>query len=192
MTVPTHSMVLRGNWSFGWALDWHTVPNPSFPGGYGRTPLGELLYRLKYGHDTQALDDIVDAVVAHAKTLIVLPRLDGIIPVPPSDTDRPFQPVEEIVYRVGALLNLPVLSTALVKDRPTPALKDISDPDQRTHELQGAFHADPSQLHGKWLLLIDDIYRSGATLNEVTHCLVQEGGAARVYVLALTRTRTLR
>jgi predicted amidophosphoribosyltransferase len=44
-------------------------------------------------------------------------------------------------------------------------------------------------LKGKGVLLVDDLYRSGATANAVTLALLS-GGAARVYFLAATRTRS--
>jgi len=47
-------------------------------------------------------------------------------------------------------------------------------------------------LSGKEVLVLDDLYRSGATMSAVAHALRSEGSAANVYVLALTRTRRRR
>jgi predicted amidophosphoribosyltransferase len=81
------------------------------------------------------------------------------------------------------------LPEAVRKIRKTPGLKDIRDVDERRELLDGAFKANPVHLEGKGVMLIDDLYRSGATANAVTLALLA-AGAARVYYLAATRTRT--
>lgn len=42
----------------------------------------------------------------------------------------------------------------------------------------------------KRVLLFDDLYRSGSTLNAITDVLLQAGQATSVSVLTLTRTRS--
>ena len=48
------------------------------------------------------------------------------------------------------------------------------------------------KLNGKKILLIDDLYRSGATLTIATDILLNIGKAKSVSVLALTKTRSNR
>jgi competence protein ComFC len=71
-------------------------------------------------------------------------------------------------------------------------LKNVFDFDERSRLLDGAFEIDHSVANGKTVLLFDDLYRSGATLNAVTGLLYDQGGAQDVVALALTRTRSLR
>ena len=75
------------------------------------------------------------------------------------------------------------------KTKKTPGLKDVHDPEERRELLDGAFEVDATQVKGKGILLIDDLYRSGTTANAVTVALFA-AGAARVYFLAATRTRS--
>jgi predicted amidophosphoribosyltransferase len=42
------------------------------------------------------------------------------------------------------------------------------------------------------IILFDDLYRSGETLGEITRTLMSKGKIDRVYVLTITRTRSLR
>lgn len=57
---------------------------------------------------------------------------------------------------------------------------------QKRANVAGAF-AVRGDVRGKRLLVLDDLYDSGATLEEVTRVL-RRAGAARLCVLTLTRT----
>lgn len=119
---------------------------------------------------------------------IALSRVDLIVPMPPS-TARTVQPVAQVALALAKKLKRPVMVDALKKKRQTPGLKGIQDAEKRRELLDGAFEAAQLQVKGKGVLLIDDLYRSGATANAVTLALIA-AGAARVYFLAATRTRS--
>lgn len=78
---------------------------------------------------------------------------------------------------------------AIAKVRDTPELKDVFDYRERIKRLEGAFQIDPHAVSGKRILLVDDLYRSGATASVVAQALLA-GGAATVHMLAMTKTRT--
>ena len=60
---------------------------------------------------------------------------------------------------------------------------------QRLKLLEGAFRVDDAAVAGKRVLLVDDLYRSGATATAVTQVLLA-GRAAAVLMLAMTKTRS--
>jgi competence protein ComFC len=187
---------VQGAWRRGWALDVHTTSSDFL--GYDenghaqfdtkRSPLGELVYQLKYrGQRTEAqIADVMAAFVGSNPGRAE--KIDVIIPVPPS-TPRSVQPVVLIAKELGKKLQKPVLADAVRKSRETPGLKNVQDPEERRELLDGAFGADETQVSGKGVLLVDDLYRSGATANAVTIAL-KIAGASRVYFLAATRTRS--
>jgi predicted amidophosphoribosyltransferase len=115
-----------------------------------------------------------------------------IIPIPPSDTTREFQPVYEVVSHIGRICGIPVDYQLLKKLKPTSQLKEITDPQTRKEVLTGAFSIQNNSLAGKNVLLFDDLYRSGETLNAVCDVIINQGKAASVYVLTITKTRTKR
>ena len=78
---------------------------------------------------------------------------------------------------------------AVLKTRETPGLKGVKDPEERRELLDGAVTVDQAKVKGQGVLLVDDLYRSGATANAVSVALLS-AGAARVYFLAATRTRS--
>lgn len=184
---------IEGNWDIGYALDLH-VKSSEFLGydEFGhpqydtkRTDLGELIYKLKYGQDKTVLDDIIHII----SKSFTFKSIDAIIPVPPSKTSRTFQPVAEIAKRLGSVLSIPVLSDAILKIKNTPELKNMATFEEKYSILKDAFDIkDVASIRGKTILLLDDLYRSGATLTAITEML-KKYGAFKVKVLTLTKTR---
>ena len=80
----------------------------------------------------------------------------------------------------------------MVKVKKTKFLKDIENTESRKTQLKGAFKVRDNRFAGKYILLFDDLFRSGETLNEITNVLVKEGKVSRVFVLTITKTRTKR
>lgn len=186
---------IQGPWTGGWALDWHTVSSTPRPDGSFdtvRTELGEALYRLKYRSRREYIEPLADAAAEFVRRLWVLPRLRGLVPVPPSVRNRPFQPVLEVARAIGARTGLTVADEYLLKVKQTPSLKDIDDVAARHEQLAGAFRVADERYAGRSILLFDDLFRSGETLAEVCRTLAREGRVERIYVLTLTRTRSRR
>jgi predicted amidophosphoribosyltransferase len=93
---------------------------------------------------------------------------------------------------LGRRLGIPVCSECLVKAKELPELKNVFDRKERRRLLDGAYHVAAAAVEGKEVLVFDDLYRSGATMNAVVHALATQGTVAKIYVLALTRTRRRR
>jgi predicted amidophosphoribosyltransferase len=118
--------------------------------------------------------------------------LDLIVAVPPSRLDRPVLPSIAVAEGVAEHLQIPVCSDCVMKVKETPELKNLRDRQERLKALEGAYRASQADLSGKRILLIDDLYRSGATLGAVTNALYNSGQAEEVYAVTLTKTRRLR
>jgi phosphoribosylpyrophosphate synthetase len=177
----SHPRPLTGPWNIGWALDFHS----RFSGAdWDRSQIGELAFRLKYRQDQTALPDLVKHLLAFCADHPVLTDVDALVPVPPS-TPRAFDPVGALADALGTCLGRPV-RRVLTKTRRTAPQKEMRTAVQKKANVAGAF-ALQSQVQNERLLVLDDLYDSGATLEEVTRVL-RQGGAARVYVLTLTRT----
>ncbi|HUS69914.1 MAG TPA: hypothetical protein VM075_03960 [Anaerolineae bacterium] len=192
--VPdTSAREVSGTWDRGWVLDLHTLSSVPLPdGGFDTvyTEVGELLYRLKYKQDRGAVRPIAAAAVRFLAVRGVVSSFESIIPVPPSQLDRPFQPVAELALSIGHLLDKPVCLDYLRKVRHTPPLKGLDHGESRKALLAGAFSVADARFAGKPILLVDDLLRSGETLTEITHVLRTQGRVSRVYVLVITKTRT--
>ncbi|MGB8226039.1 MAG: phosphoribosyltransferase family protein [Sedimentisphaerales bacterium] len=184
---------IEGRWDVGYALDLH-IESSDFLGydEFGhpkydttRTELGELVYKFKYGHDKTVLDAIIRII----RNSFTFKSIDVIIPVPPSKTSRTFQPVVEIAKRLGKVLGIQVLTDAVLKVKNTPELKNMSTFQEKYDILKDAFKIGNGTIKNKTILLLDDLYRSGATLTAITDLLYKKGGVSNVKVLTLTKTR---
>jgi predicted amidophosphoribosyltransferase len=192
--VEIHPQKIDGHWRSGIALDLHTTSStPIGPNELGhmqfdtvRPPIAQLLYQLKYRGDQTAVLSIVETATAflapHRQ------QFDLMIPVPPS-TPRTIQPVIILVNGIGAAVGLPVLD-CIRTTRPTTQLKGVTDPEERRKLLDGLYAVDATHTTGKNILLFDDLFRSGSTMNAITDVLLNQGKAASVSVLTITKTRS--
>lgn len=71
-----------------------------------------------------------------------------------------------------------------------PQLKDVFDYDERWRLLDGLHEVQKPKVEDRKVLLFDDLFRSGATMNAITSALYDQGLAREVYALTLTRTRS--
>ena len=182
-----------GAWSEGFALDVHVVSSkPQGHNDFGhmefdsrRSELGECLYRLKYRSDLTAVEAIVNAAAGFFDDWN--PSSDVIVPVPPSNR-RGLHPVIVLAEALGERLGLP-LADCVERTRNIPQLKNVQNRKERLRLLADLHAIETGVLKGKKVLLFDDLYRSGATMNAVAEVLYKQGKAADVVTLAVTRTR---
>jgi len=181
---------VAGPWSAGYTLAWHTVSS-TFLGYDGDrkvfdntyTPLGELVFQFKYRGGPHS--SIVDTA-AHFVNSRWLGVIDAVT-YPPFSIRRASQPTRTIAAEIAARLGVRLLDSAVTKPTPTPPIKNVSK-DQRPEMLRIAIQPGPDSVQGVRLLLVDDLWQTGATMIRVAEVLGQ-AGAADVKVLVMTRTK---
>ncbi|MBQ3167476.1 hypothetical protein [Campylobacter sp.] len=154
-----------------------------------------MVYDLKYNNSISNQDKIqlVENLAFTAANflkneILVTPYIWVIAPVP-SSKDRELQPVYLLADKIAYFLNRKIDGEYIKKIKNTNELKSIEVLEERQKILDGAFICD-KRYKGKKILLIDDLYRSGATLNEITKTLYTQGEVDNVYVLCFTKTRS--
>jgi ComF family protein len=81
----------------------------------------------------------------------------------------------------------PLISQILVRVKNTKAQAEIKDSDKRKENVRSCFAVkNPSEIKGKNIILIDDVFTSGATANEAVRTL-KTAGARRILVLVLAK-----
>ena len=191
------SIRLEGNWKRGLAFDVHTLSSTYLGvNEYGhdewentRSEIGELLYQLKYRADARKVRKIVKLL----DKIKGIESMDYIVPVPSTNKHRRIQPVVEIARSLGERRDVEVLEGVLCKRSGGPELKNVTDVEERESLLRDKLYLEEADvLEGANVLVVDDLYRSGATLTVATELLYEQGGVNDVFVLTMTKTRSKR
>lgn len=121
----------------------------------------------------------------------ILPAADLIVPVPLHYrrlASRGFNQSGWLAAALSQRTGKPFAADALVRRRPTPTQGGLTARERRRN-VRGAFAVRPSRadrIEGAHVLLVDDVYTTGATLSACTRAL-KKGKAASVSVLVLAR-----
>lgn len=170
-------------------------------GGIGLSAMGyglyerQLIFALKYSgktyvarHIAAILFDCLKKRLAESGNCPWL-RADVIVPVPlhaERQRLRGFNQAERIAFHLSRQTGIPLADGVLLRVRNTRPQRALSA-EERKYNMEGAFALSEQRaaaIIGKRVLLIDDIFTTGATAAACAEAL-RKGGAARVDFLAL-------
>ena len=146
---------------------------------------GTLVRSLKFERERLVARFLADRLAAHLAEKDPFGPLDVITPVPMARADqrrRGFNQAALLARGVGRGLGLPV-EPLLVKVRQTPPQAELPAMARREN-LRGAFR--PIRSGAGRVLLVDDIYTTGSTVEACARAL-KSGGWERVFVLTVAR-----
>jgi ComF family protein len=146
----------------------------------------QSIYRFKYKNRREYATFYAEEIYKSKKHLIRTWNPDVIIPVPLHRLKlrkRGYNQAQLIAEELGKLLKIPVDHTYLIRKNNTKPLKELSDTD-RMKNLQNAFQIVKNGVDYRKIMLIDDIYTTGSTVDECARMLF-EAGAQKVYFICL-------
>jgi ComF family protein len=113
---------------------------------------------------------------------------DLLVPVPLHKRRLKTRGFNQALLLARAIPELPCSREAVVRTRHTVPQVELK-PRERQANVKGAFAvSDAAQVKGKRVLLVDDLYTTGATVKECARVL-RRAGARRVEVLTVARVR---
>lgn len=193
--METNLIAVDGSWDEGYVLDHHIILSKMIghnSSGYPiwentRSEVGEAIYQLKY----QCNDEGVDKLAGTMAKMIEeqFGKVDIIIPLPPSKV-RAVQPVSLLANAVADELGVQCIENILIKTGSTPQMKDLSSKEERMEALLGCFAVMAELDKLKDIVLIDDLYSSGSTMEAATLVLREYDKIGRIYVAAFSKTRS--
>ena len=111
---------------------------------------------------------------------------DALIPVPihkSRQRDRGYNQAEVFAKELSVLTNIPVISNYIIRHKATIPLKKL-DEEGRRNNLKKAFIIGPNGVKLDTIVIIDDIYTTGATIDEISR-LCREVGVRKIYFLTV-------
>jgi predicted amidophosphoribosyltransferase len=187
---------IKGSWDAGYVLDKHSLSStytgdneqghPQFD--TVRSEVGEALYQLKYRGDFSKVDPLAAEIHQH-----LVPKFDAIglvIPMPATNA-RARQPVTEIATALAKRLQVNAFENILVKVAAAagaPSVKNLVGKEAKVEALKGRFAIhDGIAGDGRWnLLLVDDLFDSGASMEAACAKLRTYNKIGKIFVAALT------
>ena len=151
---------------------------------YGVSNVGSALHRCKYNNGGDFPDFLLKLTLkAFRKTYGNL-QLDLIVYVPPTSSG---ELVKTFAEKISYVLKIPI-SHKLNKQRETQQQKAFHNGYLKRDNVSGAFiYTEPDEINNKSILLVDDIFDSGATIREIGK-LLTNFGAKIIVPLVIAKT----
>ena len=146
----------------------------------------KLIYNFKYNNAKYLFKPLSKYMVeCYIKNKM---NADLIIPIPlhfKKLKQRGYNQSELLSIEISKILNIPVLN-ALSRIRDTSTQTNLTFK-ERKENMKRAFKINDSAIKGKNVLLVDDVYTSGATIKEACKVL-NSASVNKIYVLTLAHT----
>lgn len=144
------------------------------------------IYRFKYGGRQEYADYFSEQIAEYLGEFIRKVQPDGLVPIPLHKSrrrKRGYNQAELLAKTLGRLLGLPVYTEMLVRVKKTEPLKRLNA-SQRQNNLKKAFNVAGNDVKLKCLIIVDDIYTTGSTMEEAASAL-KGAGVEKIYFLTL-------
>ncbi len=150
-------------------------------------PLKSVLQRYKYSREVRLAGPLGRLLIERCP--LAISAYDILMPVPLHVTRlrwRGFNQAQFLAHQLARANRLPIDALSLQRIRPTRPQVDLNETERR-HNVARAFRVVRAQrVRHQRILLIDDVYTTGATVDECSRVL-RQAGAARVDILVLAR-----
>lgn len=144
----------------------------------------QSLYRFKYSNKREYADYYAEKIWQIWGKWVEQKKIDLIAAVPlyaKKERKRGYNQAWILAKRISRVSKIPAKRHCLARIRETFPQKNLTRM-QRKKNLGGAFLAEPALVSGKRILLVDDIYTTGSTVDEAAKALLL-AGSLEIYVL---------
>jgi ComF family protein len=147
-------------------------------------PIRQSLYRFKYSGRPEYAHYYAQELFNLQQSWLNNCRLDAIVPIPLHNkrkNRRGYNQAELIAKDLSGYLNVPLLTKFLTRAKNTKPQKELSE-SERKNNMKGAFKITKNKVQLDNVLLVDDIYTTGSTMDSAAVTL-QMAGVKRIYII---------
>ncbi len=152
----------------------------------------DLIHQLKYRRWTSVIDVIRPILDTYVKNLSLSVDDYLIIPIPlhpDRQKERGFNQAELISAVIAEALQLSMPANILTRVKKTKAQAELKNYNDRSENLANAFHVTNGEIiKNKNIILVDDVYTSGATMDDAARAL-REAGVKKIIAFTFAKTR---
>ena len=148
--------------------------------------LKESIYRFKYGKRQEYGDFYGERMATDFADMIKAVKPDGIIPIPLHKNrfkQRGYNQAEILARKIGDRFSIRVCTNYLIRVQDTKVQKDL-DSTLRQNNLKKAFKIASDVVKLNTVIIVDDIYTTGSTIDAAAECLM-DAGVENIYFIVL-------
>lgn len=145
------------------------------------------VYRFKYGGRQEYAAFLGREMARHLGKQILAWKPDALVPVPlhsERERKRGYNQAELLARELGKYLEVPVLADWICRSRNTVPQK-LLDGQERQNNLKKAFKIGRNDVKLKTIVIIDDIYTTGSTVDAIA-LVCRRYGVRKIYFAALS------
>lgn len=144
------------------------------------------VYRFKYAARREYADFYGEQITEYLGDFIKRVRPDAFIPIPlhrARKLMRGYNQAADLARAISHYTGIPTIENILIRVRNTGAMKRLSR-ETRRDNLKNAFIIKRNSVKLETIIIIDDIYTTGATIDEAAR-VFREAGVTNVYFITL-------
>lgn len=152
-----------------------------------KAPVSQSVYDFKYKNRRVYGEVYAREFVRAFGKLIRIWEIDLIVPVPlhrKKFKKRGYNQAEIVAREIGARMGIAVDSALVIRKRDTAPQKRYGHTERRKN-LADAFAVSRTEISARHILIIDDIYTTGSTVDSVAKVL-RQSGAEKTYFLTIS------
>lgn len=146
----------------------------------------QSLYRFKYSGRAEYARFYAMAAGKYVGETLRSLKADAIIPVPIHKSRREkrgYNQAEELARELSYRIDVPLMTDFVLREKATVPLKELGEKERRNN-LKKAFIIGRNDVKLKTIIIVDDIYTTGATLDAIS-CVCRRVGVRKIFCLTV-------
>lgn len=148
--------------------------------------IADSIYRFKYRNRREYAAFYGECMAARIGTILLSLGVEAIVPVPihrSKQRSRGYNQAKLLADELSKRINIPVRDDLIIRSKKTIPLKELA-PNERKNNIKGAFKLACNDVKLTTIVIIDDIYTTGATIDAVS-AVFRAAGVKSVFALSL-------